>query len=115
MEIVLQRDEFIEQVSSLLLQAGFIQNANIYTLEKKIHQGGQTIVINGQRMDQPGKVLTVKYEVEIVGDGCIMNVNDEVEESFTQIRISTPGGSIEEGFYWDDFEWFRTVFNKIIR
>ena len=115
MEIVVQRNEFMDQVVSLLAQAGFEGEDNKYTLEKIARQPGQTVIINGQRMEQPGREYKIIYDIEIVGDGCIENEDGSIDANFTQIRFSIGDQEYEECFRWDNFEWFNKVFNQIIR
>lgn len=114
MDIIVQRDQFMDNVHRLLTSMGFTNTNNVYEWNRQIQQHRQTIIINGQRVEQPGKTITITYRIEIVGDGCVMDNKNNVEYEFTQIRFEAGGDVYEEGFYWDDFLYFEEVIKQII-
>lgn len=115
MEITVQRNEFMDNIHNLLTSIGFTNTNEVYEWNRQVRQRGQTIVINGQRMDQPGQIITIPYRIEIVGDGCVMDEDDNIEQEFTQIRFEVNGDMHEECFNWDDFAYFENILKQIIR
>jgi hypothetical protein len=115
MEITSQRNKFMDSVHNLLTSIGFTNTNEVYEWNRQIQQRGQTIIINGQRMDQPGQTITILYRIEILGDGCVMDESDNIEQEFTHIRFEFNGDIHEECFYWDDFTHFENIIKQIIR
>ena len=66
-------------------------------------------------MDQPGQTITIPYRIEIIGDGCVMDEDDNIEQEFTQIRFEVNGDMHEECFNWGDFTYFENILKQIIR
>lgn len=114
-EVVNIKQEFLDNIRNTLTSIGFAEDNNTYEWKRQVRQRGQTIVINGQRMDQPGQTITISYKIEIIGDGCVMDVNDNIERGFTQIRFEVNGDTLEECFYQDDFPYFENILKQIIR
>jgi hypothetical protein len=115
MEITVQRNEFMDNIHNLLTSIGFTNTNGVYEWDRQVQQRGQTIVINGQRMDQPGQTIIIPYRIEIIGDGCVMAEDDNIEQEFTQIRFEVNGDIHEECFKWDDFAHFENILKQIIR
>lgn len=114
-ELINIKTNFLDNIHNLLTSIGFTNTNEVYEWNRQIQQRGQTIIINGQRMDQPGQTITISYKIEIVGDGCMMDTNDNIEREFTQIRFEVGGDVHEECFYWDDFTYFENILKQIIR
>ena len=74
------RSNFVDFINKRLTDGGFIkdQENEIWAVEKDIHSGGRTIIVNGRRIDQPGELRSIKFIVEIFGEGEIKE-NDAVE------------------------------------
>lgn len=115
MNVTVPKTEFMDNVHNLLTSIGFVNDNEVYEWKRQIQQHGQTIVINGQRMDQPGQIITIPYRIEVVGDGCIMDADDNIEQEFTQIRFEVNGETHEECFNWNDFAYFENILKQIIR
>ena len=52
----MNRDEFLLMVDDHLLKGGFIKNDNEYNKSIQHQEPPQQIIINGQRMVQPGAI-----------------------------------------------------------
>lgn len=100
------RDTWLSSIETLLTQLGFTKVDNGF---ERVHQqryGSQVTIINGQRMEQPGQIITVKNIIIFNGDGWLVNEDDTNKREFTQVifEVFTNGnlqGSAEQCMYWD--------------
>ena len=70
-----------EEYLNIFKKYGFVSNSeNNWDIIKQINQPGQTIVINGQQMQQPGKTFSINYHIEFLGEGLIDNNIKDVNE-----------------------------------
>ena len=100
------RDVWLSSIETSLTQLGFTKTDNGFECIRQQRHGGQVITINGQRMEQPGQIVTVKNTVTFNGDGWLTNEDDVNKREFTQIvfEVFTNGnsqGSVEQCMYWD--------------
>lgn len=100
------KDTWLSLIETSLSQLGFIKIDNGFERVHQQRHGGQIITINGQRMEQPGQIVTVKNVVTFNGDGWLTNEDDTNKREFTQVifEVFTNGnlqGSAEQCMYWD--------------
>ena len=100
------RDTWLSSIETSLTQLGFVKVDNGFERTHQQRHGGQVITINGQRMEQPGQIITVKNAVTFNGDGWLANKDDTNKREFTQVifEVFTNGdsqGSAEQCMYWD--------------
>lgn len=85
------REEFIKQIETVLQEYGFANSSTSerweYTRTQEYTQPGQTVVINGQQMEVPGRVIPVKHIVFDMGDGYYENVDGSNRVEFVQLEI----------------------------
>ena len=113
------RDNFIQNMITVLNEYGFKQDDQEFKRIEFRQQPGQSIIINGQRMDQPPQNIEIVKLFTIIGDGYVENGDGSNRKDFTQINFKVfveneEQGSFEEGFYWDDFEYFKNVIKQLI-
>lgn len=113
------RNEFYQNLEDILTKYQFIKNDNKYTLEETYQKPGQTMIINGQRIDQLPTPVLVKKEVTVIGDGSVSNEDGSNEQGFTQIELNLfvsnePNGTLHEAFMWDDINYFNKVLTEFI-
>lgn len=100
------RDTWLSSIETSLTQLGFTKVDNGF---ERVHQqryGSQVTIINGQRMEQPGQIITVKNTIAFNGDGWLVNEDDTNKREFTQVifEVFTNGnlqGSADQCMYWD--------------
>ena len=100
------KDTWLSSIETSLTQLGFTKVDNGFERVHQQRHGGQVITINGQRMEQPGQIVTVKNVVTFNGDGWLVNEDDTNKREFTQVvfEVFTNGnsqGSAEQCMYWD--------------
>ena len=100
------RDTWLSSVETSLTQLGFTKVDDGFERMYQQRHGSQVITINGQRMEQPGQIITVKNTITFNGDGWLVNEDDTDKREFTQIvfEVFTNGnsqGSVEQCMYWD--------------
>lgn len=85
------REEFIKQIETVLQEYGFANSSTSerweYTRTQEYTQPGQTMVVNGQRMEIPGRAIPIKYIVFDMGDGYYENVDGSNRVEFVQLEI----------------------------
>jgi hypothetical protein len=119
-EIVLAKEDWLNGVESLLNGYSFnkTEDGN-YSKETIKYTSGQTIIINGQRMEQPGQQIKITQSIVFNGDGCISNMDDSDKRNFTQvvfkINSDLQDQTYEECIYWDDTQRIRELINQIFR
>ena len=111
-DLVNTKENWLKEVQAILYQYAFTKvDEDTYENELVKNVGGQTIMINGQRMEQPGQRVVIKNIVRFNGDGWIASIdeNDEPtnERHFTQVVLETfvkddPQFHLEECVYFDE-------------
>lgn len=83
------RDSFIEWINKRLTELSFCksEDSESWTLKKEDHRNGTTMIINGRRIDQPGEVRHLKFQVEVFGDGEMKDVDTERTDPFVEINF----------------------------
>lgn len=100
------KDNWLSSIETSLSQLGFTKVDNGFERTQQQRHGGQVITINGQRMEQPGQIITIKNTITFNDDGWISNKDDTNKREFTQVifEVFTNGnsqGSAEQCMYWD--------------
>lgn len=103
------KDQFISKVDEMLTKLNFTKIENKYELNKVVSQPGQVIVINGQRMEQPGQSINIKYIINDLGDGYISNVDDsnKIDLIFYKIEVYVQDvleGEYSSGYGFDEYD-----------
>lgn len=117
-ELIEVKKEWWELVKPHITSQGFQEVAWGYERIRIVQQPGQTISINGQVMQQPGREIQIKHSISFPGDGWIANVDESNKQDFTQVRFETYQGDdlvmqFEEAFYWDNPDYFIAFFNQV--
>lgn len=112
------KDTWLSSIETLLTQLGFTKVDNGFERTQQQRHGGQVTIINGQRMEQPGQIVTIKNTVTFNGDGWISNKDDTNKREFTQVifEVFTNGnsqGSAEQCMYWDSHDDVITMVKQI--
>lgn len=100
---------------------GFNPSEDKTSWEKTINTRtqGQTVIINGQRHDQPGKEITLKCSIVFKEGAWVENIDGSKHEDLTQVhfRITHDENILkdyEEIFYNDDSEIFEKILIKFL-
>lgn len=117
-EIVDIKNEFMTSIRTLMSNRGFKETEDGYEKVDQHKLPDQYMNFNGRNIVQPGGVVTLKTIITFMGDGWISNIDDTNQQSFTQIKFKVLQDKdirldYEECFYWDDFKYFESLFNKI--
>lgn len=110
--IAYTKENWLKEVQSILYQHAFTKiDEDTYENELVKNVGGQTITINGQRMEQPGQQVVIKNIVRFNGDGWVASVDEDGEPTdercFTQVVLETfikdnPQFHLEDCIYFDE-------------
>ena len=110
--IAYTKENWLKEVQSILYQYAFTKiDEDTYENELVKNVGGQTITINGQRMEQPGQQVVIKNIVRFNGDGWVASVDEDGEPTdercFTQVVLETfikdnPQFHLEDCVYFDE-------------
>ena len=117
-EIVLSKEGWLNEVETLLNGYSFnkTEDGN-YNKEIIQYSGGQTIVINGQRMEQPGQQIKIMQSVLFNGDGWIADKDESNKQNFTQVVFEVKSNVqeiiYEECIYWDDTQRVKELIYQI--
>lgn len=117
-ELVNIKQEWINTVESHIFPNGFEEILGGYERIKLARQPGQTVIINGRQMQQPGKEIEIRQYIYLDGDGWVANMDESNKMEFTQVRFEVYQGDklsmqYEEVFYWDNPTYFINFFNQI--
>lgn len=115
------KESWISSIESILNRYNFIkENDNTFKHEFSAVTQGQVMVINGHRMESPGKHVTVKNIIRFDGDGYISD-EDEISNkqefsvvSFESYLDDEEQGSYNECLYWNDTDRFRVILSHFI-
>ena len=116
--MVLAKEDWLNKVETLLNSYSFnkAEDGN-YNKEATQYSGSQTIVINGQRMEQPGQQIKIMQSVLFSGDGWIADKDESNKQNFTQVIFEVKSDVqkiiYEECIYWDDTQRIRELINQI--
>lgn len=101
----------IEQIKNFLKD--FTSNGeNVYTKNITKQLPGQTIIINGQQIQQAGQVINVQFVVELFGDVYIDDEESQLMIHFTILQNNRVIRELFESFYLDDIEKFKLVYSQ---
>lgn len=113
------KKDFLDSIKSHMSNQGFqeVEENISYERVRVVRQPGQTISINGQVMQQPGKEIEIKQTVFFSGDGWVANQDESNKMDFTQVIFEIYQGNDlvmqhEDLFYWDEQDLFVNVFNQ---
>lgn len=119
-QLSIPKQEFLDQILNTIQSSGF-EEVDLRYEKTTIHrQHGQTIIINGQQMEQPGKPVQIKHVIYFNGDGWVANEDESDKREFTQIKFVVEQDDqtmmeYEDCFYWDDVTYFINIFNQFNR
>jgi sulfur carrier protein ThiS len=113
------KDQFTSKVNEFLEKLGFVKNENIYELNKNFVQKKQVIIVNGQRMEQPGQNVNIKYVITDLGDGYISNVDDsnKIDLIFYKIEVYVQDvleGEYSSGYGFDEYDRLEREWSNIL-
>ena len=121
-DLVNTKDQWLDNTNQILSNLSFKHvDDNTFVNELIRSTGGQVIVINGQRMEQPGQQYTIKYIVRFNGDGWVMNEDETNQRPFTQVvfecstNSSEPQHLAEECLYWDELGLISNYIKQIFK
>lgn len=115
------KEDFIKFINERLTDLNFARDSEkeVWINERDIQSPTRTIVINGQRHDQPGDTHHLKFEVEVFGDGDMKDVDTEVVNSFVEVNFNAyqDDQDVSEWptfcMFFDDQILFDSLLNKI--
>lgn len=112
------KQDWLDGVTELVVSKGFTEADNGFERVRVIRQPGQTISINGQVMQQPGKDIEIKQVIDFQSDGWVENSDGTRKMEFTQVSFEIyQGGELasqyEDMFYWDEKDYFKDVVNHV--
>lgn len=85
--------ELVEEIKGVLEANEFAKKTeNIWERETQIKQQGHTMIINGQRIQQPDQIIDLKYKVELCGSGCLENEDGSNHQDFEMVCIQVIQG-----------------------
>lgn len=118
--VVLSKDNWLNEVEAFITGKTFEKiDDNTYRKESIQYAGGQTIIINGQRMEQPGQQVKITQSVTFNEDGWVSNLDDSNKQGFTQVVFGITAGDqeniYEECIYWNDANRVKELINQIFR
>lgn len=115
-EIVCCKEDFLDNLYNLLTTKGLERKADsdIWVKEYEVRQGGSIVNINGQQFQQPGELITIKYMLEILGEGSVNEV------PFSQINFRVQHGDdimidMDECIYYEEITLVEHIINQIFR
>lgn len=114
------KQEFLTTIKTVIAQRGFKKVADGYEKLSEHQAPGQVISINGQRIEQPGRIIKIKQSIQFLGEGWVANEDETAKREFTQIKFETVQGDNIVGlhddcFYWDEPQYFINIFNQIVK
>ena len=108
----MNREDLIGHIDEIL-SSHFVKDCEKWTLERDVTKGGGVVIINGQRMNNPGETHHIRLTVEVVGEGSLCTVDSENAAKFVMIDFTTNEDdgpdqpmSPTECIYYDDFDYF---------
>lgn len=122
-QIQKSKEQWLNDIEDILIKSGYVKETDdnyiIYTMQYTGTVGGSTMIINGQRINQPGTQVVVKNTIKIGADGFISDNNDEEtnKEEFTEVIFDSTVNNnerkhLEEFILWsEDLELFKGFVN----
>ena len=115
------KEDFIAFIDKRLTGLSFTKDSEkeIWINERNVQSSPRTIVINGQRHDQPGETHYLKFEVEVFGEGGMKDVDTEIVKSFVEVNFNVyqDNQDVSEWptfcMFFDDQFLFDSLLNKI--
>ena len=116
----MNREDFIKYIEDKLSGSSFTKDpeSTNWTNEWDRQMGGEVIVVNGQRMQQPGQLQHVKVALEFYGDGELRE--GDIVNGFIQMDATIKEGDDPEQpmiptecLYYDDPSYFDMLMNKL--
>lgn len=112
------KNEFLSWLSQILTQKGFEKTDESFTKYINQQLPGQVMMINGQRMESPGKIIKLSYIIDIIGDGWIADADESNKIDFTEVRFQVQQDQeimidITECVYWNDYKYINVLIDKI--
>ena len=112
------KQDWLDGVTELVMSQGFTETDNGFERVIVIRQPSQTISINGQVMQQPGKEIEIKQVINFQSDGWVENSDGTRKMEFAQVSFEIyQGGELssqyEDMFYWDEKDYFKDVINHV--
>ena len=101
----------IEQIKSFLNDFT-LNGENVFTKNIAKQLPGQTIIINGQQMQQAGQIINIQLVVELFGDVYIDDEESQLMIHFTMLQDNRVIRELFESFYLNDIEKFKLVYNQ---
>lgn len=119
-DVVLSKDNWLNEVEAFITGKTFEKiDDNTYRKESIQYTGGQTIIINGQRMEQPGQQVKITQSIILNEDGWISNLDDSNKQDFTQVVFSIANDDQEDNYeeciYWNDTQRVKELINQIFK
>ena len=117
------KEQWLNDIEDILIKSGYVKETDdnyiIYTMQYTGTVRGSTMIINGQRIDQPGTQVVVKNTIKIGADGFISDNNDEEtnKEEFTEVIFDSTVNNnerkhLEEFILWsEDLDSFKGFVN----
>lgn len=117
------KEQWLNDIEDILIKSGYVKETDdnyiVYTMQYTGTVRGSTMIINGQRIDQPGTQVVVKNTIKIGADGFISDNNDEEtnKEEFTEVIFDSTVNNnerkhLEEFILWsEDLEAFKGFVN----
>lgn len=109
----MNREFFLNQIDEYLLSNGFSKNDDVYYKTIQQQEPAQQIIINGQRMVQPGKIIETNFKAILQGE---CSINDEEYFELIGFEITQDKARIcelNQSFYYDEFILFTKYCNKL--
>ena len=108
------KEIFYEELDKMLIAKGFSGNNNIWTKSFSAQTQSSVMIINGQRMEQPGQPIQILYKLEVIGDGEVSG------DQFSQINFKIQQGKevvvdLEECIYYDELKLINEIINKLYK
>ena len=67
----MNRETFLEYIKNKLELGGFNLINDKYKRTVQVRQQGPTMIINGQRVEQQDKLITLEFAITLMGEGSI--------------------------------------------
>ena len=101
----------IEQIKSFLKD--FTSNEeNVFTKNITKQLPGQTIIINGQQIQQAGQIINIQLVVELFGDVYIDDEESQLMIHFTMLQDNRVIRELFESFYINEIDRFKIVYQQ---
>lgn len=100
-----------EQIKSFLKDFTF-NGENVFTKDITKQLPEQTIIINGQQIQQAGQTINIQLVVELFSDIYINDEESQLMIHFTMLQNNRVIRELFESFYLDDIEKFKLVYNQ---